>query len=109
MKKKRSYASHARALETLMHSRESRGELPAIRIAIRTEEGWVVAYLARPDTMDGAVRVAVIHRAVVEMSPSIFDLWKGALSEWLRLVTAEAMGIPAETARTKEQAPRADA
>lgn len=38
--------------------------------------------------MDGAVRVAAIHRSVVERSSAIFDLWKAALSVWLRLVTA---------------------
>ena len=80
-----------------------------LRLAIRTEDEWVVAYLAPRDTMDGAKKVAVIHRRVLEESPGAFEQWKTLLGEWMRTVSAEAAGLPLEAVVARDEIPRSDA
>ena len=81
---------------------------PAIRLAIRTEEEWVVAYLAQPETMDGAMKLAVIRKSIFDQSPESFGLWRQSLEAWLKITTAEVAGLPIDKVYMMEQTPRAD-
>lgn len=56
-----------------------------IRLALRVEGDWWVAYLARSDTMEGAHRLGSILMGIVETNKerkkAFMDLMKSALSD----------------------------
>jgi hypothetical protein len=60
---------------------------PFVRLAIRTEGDRIVAYFAKPSTMEGAHFLASIHRGVVQRQPGLFDEWK----ELLKKITETAV------------------
>ena len=57
---------------------ETMQEMP-IRLAIRTEGTWVVAYHADQDTMEGAQELGRIRRNLLEGSEDGFSLWRQAM------------------------------
>jgi hypothetical protein len=61
------------------------------RLAIRSEGGRVNAYLAAPDSMDGALLVGSILRGADE---DLRNDWKTAIQLWLMRVIAECTGAP---------------
>lgn len=61
-----------------------------IRLAMRVEGDWWVAYMARADTMDGAKRLGSILMGIVEDNPSrklaFMDLMQAAMSDAIKTV-----------------------
>lgn len=61
-----------------------------VRLAMRVEGDWWVAYIAKADTMDGAKRLGSILLGIVEQSPACKDafmaLMKVAMGEAIKTV-----------------------
>lgn len=69
----------------------------AIRLAIRTESSWIVAYFSEPGNMDRAIEIGRISiAAALEDGGSegpLFQAWKETLSEYLTRISERVTGI----------------
>lgn len=67
------------------------------RVAFRREGIWLVAYLADPETMDGAIEISRLALKACEVDGGadgeLFSAWKAALSEWLCRAAKELGGL----------------
>ena len=86
-------------------------ELP-IRLAMRVEGVWWVAYIAQANTMEGAKRIGSILLGIVENNPgrkqAFMDLMKDAISDAIKSVFNQTAdwGAP-QSAPEAERAGRA--
>jgi hypothetical protein len=61
-----------------------------MRLAMRVEGDWWVAYLAKPDTMDGAEKIGMILMGIArdpERKQVFLDLMKAAMGDAIKDVT----------------------
>lgn len=72
----------------------SGGSVQGFRVAVREgDDGWVRAYLARPDSMEGAVCVATISLQMCKLDEAVFDQFKALCRLVAGAVTVETFGV----------------
>lgn len=74
------------------------------RLAMRVEGDWWVAYYAKPDTMDGALRLGSVHMALAripEVKQSTLDHFKLVTDHLVKAAT----GFDLEWPAAPQQAP----
>ena len=77
-----------------------------IRLAIREEaDGFVSAYFAEPNTMEGAILIATVLRSVLETTPGSFAVWTSLCEMIIRAQVAAVVGVPAEEIELEHEAP----
>ena len=74
------------------------GEKMQVRIAFRVEGSWWNAYLAMPDTIEGAILMASMPIRVAKESPEITEAFK----ELCRQIFEHALGHPEAELRYEE-------
>lgn len=77
-----------------------------VRLALRVEGDWWVAYLAQADTMDGAKRMGSILMGIVEdkkRKQAFMDLMRDAMDDAIKELTDGAV-----THWTERPAPQAE-
>lgn len=62
-----------------------------VRLAMRVEGDWWVAYLAQPDTMKGAVEMGRICRGLFE-DEKVKREWQQTLTDWMARAVEEKTG-----------------
>lgn len=67
-----------------------------MRLALRVEGDWWVAYAAMPNTMDDAIELGRVRMAVVGPNENIRDMFKEAMTEFVRLFIKEKFGVDAD-------------
>lgn len=76
------------------------------RLAFRVEGDWWVCYYAKPNTMDGAIRMATIAMGIVrdaERKEIFMGLMRNALGEFLEEHFGEVATWKTETAPESER------
>ena len=77
-----------------------------IRLAIREEaDGFIVAYFAEPNTMEGAIRIASVLRSVLETTPGAFGIWTGLCEQIIRAQVAAVLDLPAGEIELERETP----
>ncbi len=71
----------------------SGGTFSPYRIAIRAEGAMVNAYLAKLDTMDGAIPVGSIARSICEADRSVFDAFQSLMEKAAGALTVAVLGV----------------
>jgi hypothetical protein len=66
--------------------------LAPFRLAIRAEGKYVNCYYAATDTMDGAVLIGSIRRAVCDRDRCLFEKWQALMQEALSQACVDALG-----------------
>lgn len=78
-----------------------------VRLAIRDEGEWVVAYLATDGTMEGAIEIARLFKLAAEEDGGnqglLFQDWKTTLQEWMQRMLGRLLEI--ETTIIEKPAP----
>jgi len=68
-----------------------------VRLAIRDEGEWVVAYLATDGTMEGAIEIARLLKLAAEDDGGnkelLFQDWNTALREWTQRMLERLLGV----------------
>lgn len=67
-------------------------EVSPFRIAIRAEGKMINAYVAPPDTMEGAHLLGCVARAVCEADRSVFDDFQALMQRAAAALTREVLG-----------------
>jgi len=68
----------------------------AMRLSFRVEGEFVNAYMAKPDTMEGATLLGSFRKSMLEESPEIWERWKDLMRDSFGLMIKGALGIDAE-------------
>ncbi|HVF61657.1 MAG TPA: hypothetical protein VNJ70_17765 [Thermoanaerobaculia bacterium] len=80
-----------------------------LRVAIRTDGGQVIAYLAPTDSMEGAIKIATIRLDTLEedggTSGQLYSDWVDALGRYANRLASRATGVPVEKFQSVKQAP----
>lgn len=63
------------------------------RIAIRHEGRWVRAYLAKSDTMDGALLMGSILAVMCQEQPKTFEMFKALMEYVMSTVIKDVSGL----------------
>ncbi len=74
-----------------------------VRLAIRTEGEWLKAYVAMADTMDDAMLVGSLLKAIAESDDALWLRWKALMSNVMAGAVAKAFGVEPEM--TERSAP----
>ena len=67
----------------------------AIRLALRQEGQWWNAYLALPDTMDGAERIGSIRMSIVTAQPELKQAFMALMGEAMNGMIRATFGVEA--------------
>lgn len=82
------------------------GNMP-IRLAMRVEGDWWVAYMAKMDTMDGARRLGSILLGIVERSPERKQAFMALMQDAMADAIREVFGHTPDW-NAPQQAPEAE-
>lgn len=69
---------------------------PSSRLAFRHEGSELVAYLAQPHTMEGALRLASVHMSIVQQ-PGFYPAYVELMSQAYRSFVEAATGLKVES------------
>ena len=70
-----------------------------IRLEVRpNEEAQIIrARIPNPDKASDFIEVATLNMRIADMTPGLFDLWRGFLKEAIRMIVEEASGASVGT------------
>lgn len=65
----------------------------AMRLSFRVEGDFVNAYMAKPDTMDGATLLASFRKTILDQQPETWERWKDLMRDAFGGAIKDALGV----------------